>query len=664
MRLFVLLIALWLLTTPAFAQQGANVPIMQMQNGGLIQPDDAIHIARCSFFGCDYQVTLGAMAQLATLGANGTCARTDGTTTFWGPCGTGSGIVTLTGDVTASGAGTVAASIAAIQGTTVTGTTGSGSVVFSASPALSGTISAVNLNLGGALLVTGSVTINSLADGCAQIASHVLTSTGSPCGSGGGGGGSGTVTSFSFSNANGVNGSVATSTTTPALTLSPTAGGTFASSSNNLGFFASTTSAQLISIISDETGTGALVFAGSPTFTGTLNAAAVTASGTVTLSSITGSTQCLHVNSSGAISGTGSDCGSASGGVTTTGSPATGNLTKFSGTNTITNGDLSGDVTTSGALAATVVKVNGVSYGTSPSTNTVPVVTGTNAITYEVVPNAALANSAITFGSTSQALGSTVTNLNAVNIGPGTAGTGAFTTLSSSSLATSGLGSFATVDIGSTAAAQTGSILDMSHANTSLILPTGTNAQRPTGIAGMVRYNSSIPGLEAFYSTVWNALGTGTVTTTGTPTTNNIVCFSGSTSIANCSDQNFAFLDVAQTWTAPQRAPQQTPAISTATFTPNFNTGADFTIGLTSACPCTLANPGTTPVAGQKGIIYVVQDATGSRTITTWGSDYFIAGGTTAITLSTAANAIDSFSYTVKDSTHIILSTPSLNATH
>jgi hypothetical protein len=43
-----------------------------------------------------------------------------------------------------------------------------------------------------------------------------------------------------------------------------------------------------------------------------------------------------------------------SGSVTTTGSPASGNLTKFSGAASITNGDLSGDVTTSGTLAATL----------------------------------------------------------------------------------------------------------------------------------------------------------------------------------------------------------------------------------------------------------------------------------------------------------------------
>jgi hypothetical protein len=42
------------------------------------------------------------------------------------------------------------------------------------------------------------------------------------------------------------------------------------------------------------------------------------------------------------------------GSVTTTGTPASGNLTKFSGVTSITNADLSGDVTTSGTLTATI----------------------------------------------------------------------------------------------------------------------------------------------------------------------------------------------------------------------------------------------------------------------------------------------------------------------
>ncbi len=58
--------------------------------------------------------------------------------------------------------------------------------------------------------------------------------------------------------------------------------------------------------------------------------------------------------------------------VTTTGSPASGNLTKFSGVSSITSGDLSGDVTTSGTLATTIAN-DAVTYAKmqNASANTV-----------------------------------------------------------------------------------------------------------------------------------------------------------------------------------------------------------------------------------------------------------------------------------------------------
>lgn len=50
---------------------------------------------------------------------------------------------------------------------------------------------------------------------------------------------------------------------------------------------------------------------------------------------------------------------------------------------------------------------------------------------------------------------------------------------------------------------------DMSASTGSLILPSGTIGQRPSTTAGQIRYNSSTPGLEAYYSGAWNALGGG-----------------------------------------------------------------------------------------------------------------------------------------------------------
>ncbi len=79
--------------------------------------------------------------------------------------------------------------------------------------------------------------------------------------------------------------------------------------------------------------------------------------------------------------------------------------------------------------------------------------------------------------------------------------------------------------------------------------------------------------------------------------------------------------------------------ISTATFTPNFNNEINFSITLSSACPCTLANP-SNAFNGLSGFIEVIQDGSGSRTITTYGSTWKFPGGTKP-TLSTGASAKD-----------------------
>src|SRR5882724_5300286 len=63
------------------------------------------------------------------------------------------------------------------------------------------------------------------------------------------------------------------------------------------------------------------------------------------------------------------------GGVTVTGSPVSGNLTKFSGPASITNGDLSGDVTTAGTLATTIAN-NVVSYAKIQDVSVTDVVLG------------------------------------------------------------------------------------------------------------------------------------------------------------------------------------------------------------------------------------------------------------------------------------------------
>ena len=85
-----------------------------------------------------------------------------------------------------------------------------------------------------------------------------------------------------------------------------------------------------------------------------------------------------------------------------------------------------------------------------------------------------------------------------------------------------------------------------------------------------------------------------------------------------------------------------------ATITPDFGANQNFTVTLGGNR--TLANP-SNMVVGQTGSIFVVQDGTGSRTLS-FGSYWDFAGGT-APTLTTTASAVDRIDYIVRTSTSI-----------
>jgi hypothetical protein len=163
-------------------------------------------------------------------------------------------------------------------------------------------------------------------------------------------GGTGTVTSVSVTTANGVSGTVANPTTTPAITLTlgaitPTS---VAATGNVTGSNLSGTNTgdQTITLTGDVTGSG------TGSFAATLAASGVTAA---TYGDGTHVAQ-ITVDAKGRITSA-SNVAITTGGsgtVTTTGTPASGNLAKFSGSTSITNGDLSGDITTSGTLATTI----------------------------------------------------------------------------------------------------------------------------------------------------------------------------------------------------------------------------------------------------------------------------------------------------------------------
>lgn len=85
-----------------------------------------------------------------------------------------------------------------------------------------------------------------------------------------------------------------------------------------------------------------------------------------------------------------------------------------------------------------------------------------------------------------------------------------------------------------------------------------------------------------------------------------------------------------------------------ATITPNFGANNNFTVTLGGNR--TLANA-TNLTAGQSGVIYVVQDATGGRTLS-YGTMWKFPSNT-APTLSTAANAVDALFYCVRSNVSI-----------
>ena len=85
-----------------------------------------------------------------------------------------------------------------------------------------------------------------------------------------------------------------------------------------------------------------------------------------------------------------------------------------------------------------------------------------------------------------------------------------------------------------------------------------------------------------------------------------------------------------------------------STITLDFKTGNNFTTTLTGNT--TFANP-TTLVAGQSGVIFIIQDSNGSRTAAF--ASYWDFSDGTAPTLSTGANAVDMIAWIARSSTKI-----------
>jgi hypothetical protein len=92
--------------------------------------------------------------------------------------------------------------------------------------------------------------------------------------------------------------------------------------------------------------------------------------------------------------------------------------------------------------------------------------------------------------------------------------------------------------------------------------------------------------------------------------------------------------------------------LTTSPFTLDFNATLDHQVALSAtATAATMNNPINVKV-GQKGVVWIYQDGTGGRTITTWGSNWKFPGGVKPV-LSTAGGAVDMLSFVARTATEL-----------
>jgi len=130
------------------------------------------------------------------------------------------------------------------------------------------------------------------------------------------------------------------------------------------------------------------------------------------------------------------------------------------------------------------------------------------------------------------------------------------------------------------------------------------------------------------------------------------VCAFSSFNVANTytqaqSDSRYAQVAANNTFTKAQRG-SITVLTDGATITPDFSLNNHYEVTLGGNR--TLANP-TNVVAGQSGVIRVVQDGTGSRTLA-YGSNFKFSNGAAPV-LTTTINAVDLLVYFVESSSRI-----------
>jgi hypothetical protein len=186
----------------------------------------------------------------------------------------------------------------------------------------------------------------------------------------------------------------------------------------------------------------------------------------------------------------------------------------------------------------------------------------------------------------------------------------------------------------------------------SILIPVGTTAQRPTGAAGYVRFNTSTVSFEGYDGTAWGGFGTGTVssvavsggttglTTSGGPvTTSGTITISGTLAVANggtgvtsSTGTGSVVLGTSPTVNNPTvtNYVESVVAIGTVTTTNTIalTNGTVQTATLTASTACTFTMP--TATAGKSFVLLLKQAATtGNGTATFTGVKFGTAGAPT-----------------------------------